>query len=220
MSRVHIQMTDPLSEYMRDVSLRETELLRKLREETQSMPRAQMQITPEQGQLMAMLVQTLGARKTLEVGVFTGYSTLVVALALPEDGRIVACDINEEWTAVGRRYWAAANVAHKIDLRIAPAIETLDRLIEAGEQGSFDFGFIDADKANYDRYFERVLMLVRRGGLIGIDNVLWHGDVIDRSKADPDTEAIRKFNRKLHEDKRVSLCMIPIGDGLSLARKL
>lgn len=215
-----LQATPPIQAYMREVSLREPEILKRLRAETEPMEMGMMQICPEQGQFLALLVEATGARRCLEVGVFTGYSSLAVALALPPDGRIVACDVSEEWTAVARRYWAEAGVAHKIDLRLAPAIDTLDRLLAAGQAGSFDFVFIDADKPNYDGYYERALTLVRAGGLIAVDNVLWGGSVIKPEKdGDPNTEAIRAFNRKLKDDKRISLSMVPIGDGVTLAWK-
>jgi predicted O-methyltransferase YrrM len=178
-----------------------------------------MQIAPEQGQFMALLVQLLGATKTLEIGVFTGYSSLAVALALPPQGKIVACDINEDYTAMARSYWQRAGVADKIDLRIAPALETLDRLLESGEAGTFDFAFIDADKQNYDNYYERALQLLRVGGLIAIDNVLWGGKVADPTVDDANTEAIRALNAKLVQDERVSLSVVPIADGLTLALK-
>ena len=219
MSHTHTNLTSELAEYLRRVSLREPDVMRRLRERTASVPEARMQITPEQGQFMQLLVQMLDARKTLEVGVFTGYSSLAVALALPPDGRVTACDVSEEWTSIGKPYWQEAGVAHKIDLHLAPAVETLDRLIADGQQGTYDFAFIDADKANYDRYYERALVLVRVGGLIGIDNVLWHSKVIDPSVNDADTIAIRDLNEKIHGDERVSLSLIPIGDGLTLARK-
>ena len=219
MSHTHTNLTGELAEYLRRVSLRETDVMRRLRERTASVPEARMQITPEQGQFMQLLVQMLDARKTLEVGVFTGYSSLAVALALPPDGRVTACDVSEEWTSIGKPYWQEAGVAHKIDLHLAPAVETLDRLIADGQQGTYDFAFIDADKANYDRYYERALVLVRVGGLIGIDNVLWHSKVIDPSVNDADTIAIRDLNEKIHGDERVGLSLIPIGDGLTLARK-
>jgi caffeoyl-CoA O-methyltransferase len=167
---------------------------------------------------MAMLVKLIGAKKTLEIGVFTGYSSLATALALPDDGRIVACDINAEFTAMGREHWARAGVAHKIDLRLAPATETLDALLAAGEAGSFDFAFIDADKTSYDGYYERCLKLLRPGGLIAIDNVLWDGDVA-RPSSDADTVALQNLNKKLHGDERIDLSMLPLGDGLTLARK-
>ncbi len=219
MSHTHTNLTGELAEYLRRVSLREPDVMRRLRERTASVPEARMQITPEQGQFMQLLVQMLDARKTLEVGVFTGYSSLAVALALPPDGRVTACDVSEEWTSIGKPYWQEAGVAHKIDLHLAPAVETLDRLIADGQQGTYDFAFIDADKANYDRYYERALVLVRVGGLIGIDNVLWHSKVIDPSVNDADTIAIRDLNEKIHGDERVGLSLIPIGDGLTLARK-
>jgi predicted O-methyltransferase YrrM len=169
---------------------------------------------------MQLLIRLMGARRCLEVGVFTGYSSLAVALALPADGRIVACDISEAWTAVARRYWAEAGVAGKIDLQLAPALQTLDRLIGAGAAGSFDFAFIDADKANYKAYYERALTLIRQGGLIAVDNTLWAGRVADPKVSDADTEAIRAFNRHLESDRRVHLSLVPIGDGLTLALKL
>lgn len=209
----------PLWDYMRRVTLREPRVLQKLREETVSHPQANMQISPEQGQFLALLMQLLGARKTLEIGVFTGYSSLAVALALPEDGRVIACDVNEEYTSVARRYWREAGVDRKIDLRLRLALETLDALIAGGEGGRFDFAFIDADKANYANYFERALVLVRAGGLIAIDNVLWYGKVIDPEVQDADTRAIRAFNEKLHGDERVWLSMLPVRDGLTLACK-
>jgi caffeoyl-CoA O-methyltransferase len=219
LSSKHTPLSDELAAYVREVSLREPELFRRLRQETAQLPLARMQITPEQGQFMALLVKLLGARRTLEIGVFTGYSTLAVAAALPEDGQVVACDVSEEWTAIARRYWAEAGVAHKIDLRLAPAQQTLDHLLAEGRQESFDFVFIDADKENYEAYYECGLHLLRRGGLIGIDNVLWHGQVADPSRTDAETEAIRSLNLKLRDDERVDISLIPIGDGLTLARK-
>ena len=183
------------------------------------MPMGQMQIAPEQGQFMALLVELIGAKRTLEVGVFTGYSSLCVALALPPGGRIVACDSSEEWTAVARRYWREAGVDGKIDLRLGPAVETLDSLLAAGEAGRFDFAFIDADKTEYADYYERILELLRPGGLVAVDNVLWSGSVADPAKSDDDTVAIRAFNEKLLGDERVSLSLVPIADGLTLARK-
>ncbi|MCG6138210.1 MAG: class I SAM-dependent methyltransferase [Nostoc sp. LLA-1] len=208
-----------LYEYLLSVSLREPEILAQLRQETAQHPMSMMQIAPEQGQFMALLVQLIGAKKTLEVGVFTGYSSLVVALALPPEGKVVACDVSEEFTAIARRYWQQAGVSDKIDLHIAPAMETLDKLIAAGETGTFDFAFIDADKSNYDGYYERSLQLVRPGGLIVIDNVLWSGRVADQGIQDNRTTKIRAFNEKLHQDQRVSLSLVPIADGLTLARK-
>lgn len=217
MTNRSISLTDSLYQYLLAVSLREPDLLRQLREETASYPNARMQIAPEQGQFMALLARLMGARRCLEVGVFTGYSSLAVALALPEGGRIVACDVSEEWTMVARRYWAAAGVAHKIDLRLAPALETLTALLAAGEAGGFDFAFLDADKENYARYFELLLALVRPGGLIVADNTLWSGRVVDPANDEPSTVALRRFNGQLHRDKRVDLSLVPIGDGLTLA---
>jgi len=219
MSKRSISLTDSLYDYLLSVSLREPDLLLKLREETAADPAANMQISPEQGQFMGLLVRLMDARRCLEIGVFTGYSSLAIALALPDDGRIVACDVSEKWTSVARRYWAAAGVAHKIDLRLATAMETLDRLIAAGEAGTFDFAFIDADKENYVGYYERALQLLRPGGLVVADNTLWSGRVADPENAEADTVALRHFNELLHGDSRVDLSLVPIGDGLSLARK-
>ena len=219
MSRRTEPLTDELYDYLVRVSLREPDVLRRLREETAQLEQAAMQIGPEQGQLMALLVELLGATRVLEIGTFTGYSALAMALALPESGRVVACDVSEEWTRVARRFWAEAGVSHKIDLRLAPALETLDALLADGRAGDFDFAFIDADKENYATYFERSLELVRVGGLVAIDNVLWSGKVADPEVTDADTQAIRSLNAKLKDDERVSLSLVPIGDGLTLARK-
>jgi len=219
MTNRSISLTDSLYEYLLSVSLREPELLRQLRGETAAYPEARMQIAPEQGQLMALLVRLMGARRCLEVGVFTGYSSLAIALALPDGGSIVACDVSEHWTAVARRYWDAAGVAHKIDLRLAPALETLERLLAGGEAGSFDFAFLDADKENYPQYYERLLELVRPGGLIVADNTLWSGRVADLANDEVSTVALRRFNEQLHRDERVDLSLVPVGDGLTLARK-
>jgi len=219
MSNKSLAMGDRLYAYLQSVSVREPEILTELRHETAKHPMAGMQISPEQGQLMALLVQLIGATKTLEVGVFTGYSSLVVALALPPDGKIIACDVSEEYTAIARRYWQKAGVADKIDLRIAPALETLDRLLAEGQANTFDFAFIDADKSSYDDYYERALQLVRVGGLIAIDNVLWSGAVADPSITNTSTEKIRALNQKLHQDDRITLSLIPIADGLTLALK-
>ena len=208
-----------LWEYMRSVTLREPEILRRLREETVDLPNSSCQISAEQGQFMALLMHLIGARRTIEIGVYTGYSALVVAQALPDDGRIIACDINEEWTAIARRYWREAGVERKIDLRIGLALNTLDALIANGQANRFDFIFIDADKTNYKNYYERALVLVRPGGLIAVDNVLWYGRVIDASIDDPDTRAIRAFNAQLKGDDRVWLSMLPVRDGLTLACK-
>ena len=219
MSKQTIGLDDRLYNYLLSVSLREPEILRQLRQETNNHPQAIMQISPEQSQFMALLVQLLGAKKTLEVGVFTGYSSLSVALALPPDGKIIACDVSEEYTAIARRYWQKAGVADKIDLRIAPALETLDRLLADGQAETFDFAFIDADKVNYEGYYERSLQLVRPGGLIAIDNVLWGGKVADSQFQNSSTLAIRALNQKLHHDERITLSLVPIADGLTLALK-
>lgn len=219
MSHVHLTLDDELISYLRSVSLREPEVMARLRAETAPLPKARMQITPEQGQFMGLLVRLLGARKAIEIGVFTGYSALAVARALPEDGRVIACDVSEEWTAIARRYWREAGVEHKIDLRLKPALETIEELIAAGGAGTFDFAFIDADKANYRNYFEGALKLLRRGGLIAVDNVLWSRRVLNQKDPDADTRAIQDFNRGIAADDRVDLCLLPIGDGLTLALK-
>ena len=219
MSRSMLSLDDRLAAYLWEVSDREPTLLKKLREETAQHPRAGMQICPEQGQFMALLIQLMGAAKTLEVGVFTGYSSLAVALALPPDGHITALDVSEEYTNIARRYWAEAGVADKIDLRIAPALRSLDQLLADGQAGTYDFAFIDADKGNYDGYYERALQLLKPGGLIAIDNVLWGGAVADPRQNDEDTVALRTLNQKIARDERVSPSMLPMGDGLTLARK-
>jgi predicted O-methyltransferase YrrM len=219
MSNKTIGLSDRLYNYLLSNSLREPEILAQLRHETAQHPMSQMQIAPEQGQFMALVVQLLGAKKTLDIGVFTGYSALCVALALPEEGKVIACDVSEEYTAIARRYWEQAGVSHKIDLRIAPALETLDQLLAAGQAETFDFAFIDADKTNYGTYYERSLQLVRPGGLIVVDNVLWSGQVADPEVTDNRTDTIRAFNQKLHQDERVTLSMLPIADGLTLALK-
>ena len=219
MMRGTLGLDDAVYDYLLRMSLREPDVLRKLREETVSMPMARMQVSPELGQFLALLVELIGAKRTLEVGVFTGYSSLSVALALPNDGGIIACDVSEEWTALARRYWAEAGVSHKVKLHLAPALETLDGLIAAGESDGFDFAFIDADKTQYADYYERALTLLRPGGLIAVDNVLWSGSVADPAKTDDDTSALRAFNEKLMGDQRVTLSMLPISDGLTLARK-
>ncbi|MDZ8138946.1 MAG: class I SAM-dependent methyltransferase [Nostoc sp. DedQUE04] len=219
MPKQSIGLDNQLYNYLLSVSLREPEILGKLRQETANHPRSGMQISPEQGQFMSLLVQLIGAKKTLEVGVFTGYSSLSVALALPPDGKIIACDVSKEFTAIARRYWQEAGVADKIDLRLAPALETLDKLLATGQAETFDFAFIDADKENYDGYYERSLQLVRPGGLIAIDNVLWSGQVADKQNQDESTQAIRALNEKLHHDERVTLSLVPIADGLTLAIK-
>jgi predicted O-methyltransferase YrrM len=219
MSNRTLQVTDEIYDYLIDISLREPVVLTELREWTAEHPRYPMQIAPEQGQFMALLVSLMGARRCLEIGVFTGYSSLAVALSLPEDGSIVACDVSEEYTAVAREFWNKAGVAGKIDLRLAPATETLDELLASGEAGQFDFAFIDADKSSYLGYFERCLALLRPGGLIAVDNTLWSGRLVDEREQDEDCRALREFNRALHGDDRIELSLVPIGDGLTLARK-
>lgn len=219
MARQTLALTPELADYIHEVSLREPDVLRRLREETAAHPLARMQLAPEQGQFLALLVRLMGARRTLEVGVFTGYSSLAVALALPATGRIVACDVSDEFTSIARRYWAEAGIAAKIDLRIAPARETLDALIRDGQAGTFDFVFIDADKTGYIDYYERALVLARPGGLLAIDNVLRGGAVVDPSITAPDTAAIRTFNRHVHADARVVMSLVSIGDGMTLAMK-
>jgi predicted O-methyltransferase YrrM len=220
MSRIHTQLTPDLTEYIRQIALREPEVLRRQREATDAHAHASMQTAPEQGQLLHLLARLAGAKKTLEVGVFLGYSSTWVALALPEGGKVVACDQSDEYTAQARQLWRAAGVEDKIELRLGVALDTLDALIAEGNGGSFDFAFIDADKANYANYYDRAMVLVRPGGLIAIDNVLWRGHVADASKTDAETETIRAFNRKLQADERVSLSLVPLGDGLTLACKL
>jgi caffeoyl-CoA O-methyltransferase len=220
MSRTQTPITDPLVDYIREVTLREPEPLRRMRLATEDHPHAGMQIAPEQGQFLHLLVHAVGARKVLEVGVFMGYSAAWMALALPEGGSITACDINEEFTSSARTLWREAGLENRIDLRIAPALETIDGLIAQGAAGTYDFAFIDADKKNYANYYERALVLIRKGGLIVVDNVLWDGSVIDPAVQDTDTEAIRAFNRKLHADQRVALSMAIMGDGFALACKL
>ena len=220
MSSHTINLTDSLHEYLLRLGARESDVARELRAETLRATRWHpMQISPEQGAFMQLLVRLIGAKRTLEVGTFTGYSALVVAEALPADGRVIACDVSEEWTSIGKPFWERAGVAGRIDLRLRPATETLDALIEEGRAGEFDFAFIDADKANYDAYYERCLRLVRVGGVIGIDNVLWGGRVVKRRANDEDTQAIRAVNEKVAADERVDVAMLPIGDGLTLAVK-
>lgn len=219
MSRRTIDMTDPLYDYLLANSLREPALFARLREETNTLPAGRMQISPEQGQFMRLLIELMGARKAIEVGTFTGYSSLSVATALPADGHLWCCDVSEDFTNVARRYWKEAGLEKKITLTLAPATETLPRLIAQGHAGSFDFAFIDADKANYDSYYESLLTLLRPGGLIAVDNVLWSGAVARPEKTDADTVAIRALNAKIHKDERVTMALLPIGDGLTLARK-
>ncbi len=219
MSAKTYALSPELHQYLLDVSLRESLILKELRNETQKLPDSIMQISPEQGQFMQLLVKLIGARKILEVGVFTGYSTLSMALALLDDGQITACDISEEWTSMARQYWKKAGVDHKIELILNAASDTLEGLINAGDQEKYDLAFIDADKENYDTYYEYSLQLIRPGGLILIDNTLWNGRVLDTQSNDPDTNAIQQLNLKLHSDHRVDISLLPIGDGLTLLRK-
>ncbi|MCW5319440.1 methyltransferase domain-containing protein [Nostoc sp. KVJ3] len=213
------QIPEALHNYILTVSLHESDILRQIREETAKLKDAAMQIPAEQGQFLAFMTQLINAKKTLEVGVFTGYSTLWMALALPPEGRIIACDISEEWTTIAQRYWEQAGVANKIDLRVGPALETLDALLSNSEAGTFDLIFIDADKENYLNYFEQAMQLLRSGGLIIIDNVLWSGRVIDEEAQDSETVAIRLVNEKLYQDTRIDISLLPVADGLTLVRK-
>jgi predicted O-methyltransferase YrrM len=214
-----INLDEHLYQYLLDVSVREPGIMARLRQETAEMANAGMQISPDQGQFMALLVKLMGARRCLEVGVFTGYSALAVARALPPDGIVIGCDINGDWTRIAQRYWREAGVQDRIELRLGPALETLDALLDAGESGAFDFAFIDADKREYRQYYESTLALLRPGGLVAVDNVLWNGSVIDDGKQDDDTRAIRAFNDFLSSDERVDLSLVAVGDGLTLARK-
>jgi caffeoyl-CoA O-methyltransferase len=217
MARSTITVDDRLAAYLEEIGRPETPVAHNLREETGKLPMAMMQIGGNQAAFMAFLVRAIGARRTLEIGTFTGYSALAVASALPPDGRVVCLDVSEEWTAIGRRAWAEAGVAKKIDLRLGPAVDTLDRMIADGE-GGFDFAFIDADKGNYGRYYEQCLKLVRKGGVIAVDNVLWSGAVADPADHNESTAMIRAFNQTVRADERVDFCLIPVGDGLTLAR--
>ena len=219
MSSRNNNIPDELYDYILANSLRDRPELKALRDETALMPMAGMQISPDQGQFMALLVKAMGARKVIEVGTFTGYSALVVAGALPADGKLVACDVSEEYTSVGRPHWNKAGLALKIDLRLGPAVETLDAMIAAGESGQYDMAFIDADKENYGLYYESCLALLRPGGLILVDNVLWGGRVADPAEQDESTQAIRALTKKMHADERIDFSMLPVGDGLSLAVK-
>jgi caffeoyl-CoA O-methyltransferase len=214
-----LQITDEIHRYLVDHSVREPDVLARLRAATASLPQAGMQIGPEQGQLMALLAKLVGAKRCIEVGVFTGYSSLAVALALPEDGRILACDVSEQWTAIARRFWREAGVEHKIELKLQPAVRTLEELLAAGEAGRYDFAFVDADKPAYDSYYELLLKLLRPGGLMALDNTLWSGAVLDPNEREPNTVALRALNDKLHRDERIDLSLLPVGDGLTLARK-
>ena len=212
-------LPDKIERYVGEVITKETPLQKRLRAETAKLPMAMMQIGPDQGALLALLVRLIGARRTLEIGTFTGYSALSVAEALPEGGKVIACDVNEEWTAIARRYWREAGVADRIELRLGPAAETLKALLDAGGAGSFDFAFIDADKSGYDAYYELCLRLIRTNGLIALDNVLWSGAVVESKKRDADTAALRALNLKIRDDVRVDSALLTVGDGLMLARK-
>ena len=215
----NVQLTDNVYQYILDHSVREPAVLRALHEETAPMKHAGMQIGADQGQFMGLLAKLVGAKRCIEIGVFTGYSSISVALALPPDGKIIACDVSEEWTSVARKYWEKAGVASKIDLRLGPAVETLDGLLAKGEAGKFDFVFIDADKGNYLNYYERCLKLVRTGGLMLFDNTLWSGEVANPGNQKEDTVALRALNDALHRDDRVDVSLLAIGDGVTLARK-
>jgi len=219
MSNKNLGLNDTLYDYLLSVSLRELPVQSRLREETARLPEALMQITPEQGQFMALLIRLMQAKRVLEIGVFTGYSALAMALALPEDGFITALDIRADWTTIARRYWEMAGVSDKIDLRLGPALATLESLLADGRAGHYDFAFIDADKENYDAYYERTTTLLRPGGLLVIDNVLWGGRVAEAEADDPDTRAIRALNEKLQRDPRVFSSLIPVADGLALVLK-
>jgi predicted O-methyltransferase YrrM len=212
-------LPDAIDAYVRAVGARETDIQRRLREETARLPQAGMQIGADEASLLALAVRMIGARRAIEVGTFTGYSALAVASALPADGRLVCCDVSREWTDLGRRYWKEAGVADRIDLRLAPANETLPALAHDPGAGSFDFMFIDADKSGYDAYYEHALVLLRAGGVIAIDNTLWSGAVADASQTDDDTVALRALNQKIQRDERVDMCLLSVGDGVTLARK-
>ncbi len=214
-----IGISEELAAYVARVGVREPAVLTRLREQTATIPEHGMQIAPEEGAFLALLVELTGARRCIEIGTFTGYSSTAVALALPEDGRLVCCDVSEQWTGMARGYWAEAGVADKIELRLAPAAETLDRMLGAGEEGGYDFAFVDADKSGYDGYYERLLSLVRPGGLIAFDNTLWGGAVADPDVDDVDTCALRRLNEKLVHDERVSLCLLPVANGVTLVRR-
>ena len=219
MSNKTLNLTDELYQYLLRVSLHETELMAELRKETAKLSMSEMQVSPEQGQFMALLAKLLDARQVIEVGTITGYSTLAIAQVLPADGKVIACDVSEEWTSMAMRYWEQAGIVDKIDLRLAPALDTLDGLLQEERAGDFDMAFIDADKENYLNYYERCLELLRPGGLIMVDNVLWGGSVVDASNQKPETKAIRELNEHVHRDSRVDISLVPIGDGVTLARK-
>jgi predicted O-methyltransferase YrrM len=219
MANKTIGISDELAAYVVKVGTREPEVLARLREETAALPQRAMQIAPEEGAFLALLVELTGARRCIEIGTFTGYSSTAVALALPEDGQLVCCDVSAEWTSLAKKYWDEAGIAGKIDLRIAPAAETLDTLLAQGEEETYDFAFVDADKTGYDGYYEQLLRLVRPGGLIAFDNTLWGGEVLDQHSRDKDTRAIQALNSKLAADQRITLCLLPVADGVTLARR-
>ncbi len=219
MSKRTLDMDDRLYQYLLRHSVRERELLRRLRQETDGTGAANMQIAPEQGQFMALLVELIGARRIIEVGTFTGYSSLCLAGALPDDGELICCDIDEEWTSIARRYWHEAGYDNRITLKLAPALQTLNELISGGQSGQFDLIFIDADKESYPAYYERSLLLIRTGGLLLFDNTLWGGAVADPADQSVDTRALRELNEQLLSDERVSISLLPLADGLTLARK-
>ena len=220
MGKKTLNLDDALYEYLLSVSLRDTPLRKALRDETDKLEMGIMQVSADQAQFMALLVKLIGARRIIEIGTFTGYSALVMAEALPNDGRLIACDVSEEWTSIARHYWQQAGVTDRIDLRLAPALETLDALLHEGGAGKFDFAFIDADKENQQNYYEHCLTLLRLGGLVVVDNVLWGGSVADRGDKRETTVAIREFNEFIFSDERVDISMVPIGDGVTLARKI
>ncbi len=219
MTNQSMGLSDALREYMLRVGVREPQVLRRLRARTMELPEHNMQIAPEQGAFMSLLVQLIGARNCIEVGAFTGYSALAVALALPADGRLTCCDISEEWTDIGKPFWAEAGVADRINLRIGSALDTLDSLLDDGGQDSFDFAFVDADKVSYSAYYERLFALVRTGGVMLFDNVFWGGAVLDVDSDDPDAKGIQQVNATLAADERIDLVMLPLADGLTVVRK-
>ncbi len=219
MSNRTLPIDNQIYSYLLSVSLREPEVLKCLRDATAKDSMSNMQIAPEQGQFMALLMELMGVKSAIEIGTYTGYSSLWVAMSMPKDGRLICCDTNKQWTTVAQHYWALAGVENKIELRLAPALETLDALLSEGQEGHFDFAFIDADKENYLNYYDRCLQLLRPGGLIAVDNTLWDGSVADHKNNEPTTQAIRSFNQRIYRDNRIALALVPIGDGLTLARK-
>jgi predicted O-methyltransferase YrrM len=219
MSRTTIQIDEALNDYLRDISVRETEVMTDLRERTAEMEAANMQISSEQGALMTLLVELMGVGRAVEIGTFTGYSALCIARAMPDDGELICCDVDEEWTSIAQDYWKEAGLDDRIRLELRPALETLEALIDDGEAEGFDFAFVDADKENYVDYYDRCMTLVRPGGLLAFDNVFWGGSVVDPEDDDASTRAIRRLNETIADDPRVTPSMVPIGDGLLLARK-